>query len=101
MSFTAYNAILSNYESRKKKAFDMWATIKLKLIDSKEIQELTMLKCLKTDMDVVNKFGIVVDLNNYDLSDVCLRELKSLYQVKNNLILAMKNTLDELGKKLF
>ncbi|XP_011501772.1 PREDICTED: uncharacterized protein LOC105365335 [Ceratosolen solmsi marchali] len=96
MSYTAYNALLSNYENRKKKAFDMWATIKLKLIDSQETQELTMLKCLKVDMNVVKKFGIVVNLDNYNLNDLCLRELKSLYQVKNNLIVAMKHTLIDL-----
>lgn len=98
MTYTAYNALLSNNESRKKKAHDYWANIKFKHLDSKEIQELTIVKCLKTDVDIVKKLGIYADLKDYDLSDLCLRELKALFQVRGNMMLPMKETLAELGK---
>lgn len=98
MSYAAYNALLSNIENRKKKACDMWANIKFKLIDSKKIQELTLLKCLEVDTEIVKKLGISVNLDKYNASDLCLRELNSLYQVKGNMILSMKAVLNELGK---
>lgn len=99
MSYTAYNALLSNLENRKKKAYDMWANIKLKMIDSKqEIPELTLLSCLRLDHAIVEKLGIRVDLEKYDLSDVCLRELNSLFMIKSNMLSSMKTTLGELGK---
>lgn len=100
MSYAAYNALLSTSEKRKVKACDMWATIKLKLIDSKEIQALTMLKCLKSDCKEVEKLGISVNFDMYDLNNVCMRELNSLYQMKGNFILSIKSILSELGKKL-
>lgn len=99
MTYAAYSALLSNLENRKKKAHDMWATIKFKQMGSKEIQELTMLDCLKADMKIVKKLGIIVDLESYDLDDLGLRELKSLFVVKDNVLNSMKKTLDEIGKQ--
>ncbi|XP_058806087.1 uncharacterized protein LOC131672704 isoform X2 [Phymastichus coffea] len=96
MFYTAYNALVSINESKKKKACDMWATIKLKNIDSVEIQELTMIKCLKTDADIIKELGITVNIHQYNLADLCLRELKSLFPVQSNIIIAMKKTLEEL-----
>lgn len=98
MTYTAYSALLSTNESRKKKAFDSWAVIKSKSIDLKEIQELTLIECLSIDTEVIKKVGIDVKLENYDLNDICLRELKSLYSLKTNMIPFFKKILSKIGK---
>lgn len=100
MSYTAYNALLSISESRKKKAHDMWASIKQKTLDCAELQELTMIKCLETDAKVVEKLGITVnihDYSHYDLVDLSLRELKSLLPILSNVMVPMKKTLETIG----
>ena len=99
MSYIAYSALLSTQESRKKKAYDMWANIKSKVVDSNEIPEFTLLECLKKDTEVVKELGINVNLDKYDLNDLCIRELKSLFLVKVNILVSMKKILTELGKQ--
>ncbi|XP_014227311.1 uncharacterized protein LOC106652711 [Trichogramma pretiosum] len=94
--YTAYNALLSINETRKRKACDMWASLKLKLIENEKIQKLTLLECLRKDTEVATKLGIKLDLSTYDLKDLCLRELKSLLTLKSNVTVAMKETIAEL-----
>ncbi|XP_014203505.1 uncharacterized protein LOC106635853 [Copidosoma floridanum] len=99
MTFAAYNALLSNFKGRKKKACDMWANIKLRTKDSKEFENLTMSECLRTDVDVIKKFGISINLDDYDLNDLCLKELGSLFLIKSDILSTMKRTLNELESK--
>ncbi|OXU23863.1 hypothetical protein TSAR_003681 [Trichomalopsis sarcophagae] len=99
MSYTAYNAVVSTTESRKKKAYDMWCTIKLKCSDSQEFQELTLVNCLKTSESIAKNVGIDVNLEQYsfdDLSAIYLQELKYLFPVKGNLLISMQKSLAEL-----
>ena len=100
MEYVAYSALLGKTEERKKKACILWANIKLKLIDNNEMQEFTMLQCLKSGANATKKFGINIQLDDYDLNDLCLRELKGLFPLNANFFLNMKKTLAEIGKKL-
>ncbi|KAJ8688375.1 hypothetical protein QAD02_024170 [Eretmocerus hayati] len=97
MTFTAYNALLSTNESRRRKAYDLWTNIKVKCSDSKEIQDLTLLQCVRDGNSVIKeKFDIHLTLHNYDLGDFCLRELKTLYTLKTDQKSLMTRILREL-----
>ncbi|KZC13364.1 hypothetical protein WN55_05962 [Dufourea novaeangliae] len=95
MTVTALNALLS-YKDSDTKAFRMWANIKHKSVNSKEIMEMTILSCLKTDRAKIEELGLFFELSQYDLVEICLREAKGLQEAKVNLSDAIRKVLGEM-----
>ena len=95
MTATALNALL-NCNDPNSKAFRMWASIKHKSVNSKEITEMTMLACLKKDKSKIEELGLSIDLSKYDLIEICLKEAKGLQEAKVNLSIAIQKVLSEL-----
>ncbi|XP_043250248.1 uncharacterized protein LOC122396156 [Colletes gigas] len=95
MTASALNGLLS-YNNSNTKAFSMWAKIKHKSITSEEIIEITMLACLKADREKIEELGLSIELSQYDLVEICLREVKGLQEAKVNLSVAIRKVLDDM-----
>ncbi|XP_076171229.1 uncharacterized protein LOC143148617 isoform X2 [Ptiloglossa arizonensis] len=95
MTVSALNALLS-YNDSNSKAFRMWANIKHKSMTSKEIMEMTILTCLKSDKAKIEELGFSIELSQYELVEICLREAKGLQEAKVNLSGAIYKVLDEM-----
>ncbi|XP_031831921.2 uncharacterized protein LOC116426721 [Nomia melanderi] len=95
MTASALNALLS-YNDSDSKAFRMWANIKHKSVTSKEIMDITILSCLKSDKIIIEKLGLTIELSKYDLVEICLKEAKGLQAAKVNLSDAIHKVLDEM-----
>ncbi|XP_076293989.1 uncharacterized protein LOC143215605 [Lasioglossum baleicum] len=95
MTASALNALLS-YNYPDTKAFRMWANIKHKSISNKNIMDMTMLSCLKSDRSVIEELGLSIELSQYNLIEICLREAKGLQEAKVNLSDAIHKVLDEM-----
>lgn len=91
----ALNGLLS-YADPNSKAFYTWAEIKHYSTNSTETSNMTMLSCLREDMDVISEIGMDVKLEDYDLIKLCLRELRGLNDARSNLTTEMCAVLDEL-----
>ncbi|KAG7207104.1 hypothetical protein KM043_000981 [Ampulex compressa] len=92
MTASALNGLLS-YGDQNSKAFRMWANIKHKCASNKEIAELTMLRCLKADKSRIEELGLRLNMADYDLVELCLRETKGLQEAKVNLSSPIKEVL--------
>ncbi|XP_076643985.1 uncharacterized protein LOC143354109 isoform X2 [Halictus rubicundus] len=95
MTASALNALLS-YNDPDSKAFRMWANIKHKSINNKNIMEMTILSCLKSDRTVIEELGLFIELSQYNLIEICLREARNLQEAKVNLSGAIRKVLDEM-----
>ncbi|XP_015510273.2 uncharacterized protein LOC107217301 isoform X1 [Neodiprion lecontei] len=95
LTLCALNGLLS-YQNADSKAFRMWASIKHTCATSSDILSLTMLTCLREDTDSFSLIGIKVRLEDYDLNELCIQELRGLLEGRCNMSLSMQATLDEL-----
>lgn len=96
MITSALNGLLS-YNDVDSKAFRMWANIKYKSTTSNEvIMDTTMLSCLKANEAKLMELGLSVELSQYDLVEMCLREAKGLQEAKVNLSSAIQKVLSEM-----
>ncbi|XP_046747524.1 uncharacterized protein LOC124411978 [Diprion similis] len=95
LTLCALNGLLS-YRDADSKAFRMWASIKHACATSSDILSMTMLACLREDSDAISTIGIKVKLDDYDLNELCIQELRGLQEGRCNLSLSMQATLDEL-----
>ncbi|XP_015599868.1 uncharacterized protein LOC107269931 [Cephus cinctus] len=95
MTAAALNGLIS-YNNSETKAFRMWANVKHKCITSESIMKMTILQCLKIDRQSITEIGMDINLNDYDLRKLCLREIKALQEARVNLSVAIVAVLDEL-----
>lgn len=96
MTASALNALLS-YNQPNTKAFSMWVNIKKKCT-VEENTKLSMLECLKNDKEKISKIGLSIDISNYDLIQLCLREARSLLEEKITFTNGVSAVIDELKK---
>lgn len=97
MIVTAFNGLIS-YDEDEAKAFKMWASIKHKCkTESEDIVKKTMIACLKHDKDTIKELGVEIELNDYNLVKLCMREVQGLQNAKISLTEAIKASLKELN----
>ncbi|XP_043467661.1 uncharacterized protein LOC122501934 [Leptopilina heterotoma] len=97
MIVTAFNGLIS-YDEDEAKAFKMWASIKHKCkTESEDIVKKTMIACLKHDKDTIKELGVEIQLNDYNLVKLCMREIQGLQNAKISLTEAIKASLKELN----
>ncbi|XP_011860975.1 PREDICTED: uncharacterized protein LOC105558076 [Vollenhovia emeryi] len=74
----ALNALLT-YNQSNTKAFRRW--VHIKKITPKEVASLSMLECLTSNEDeIMSELGLSIDVSKYDVTALCLREVKSLLE---------------------
>lgn len=95
MIVTAFNGLIS-YDDNDSRAFKMWANIKHKYkTESKDIKQ-TMIECLKADKIAIKELGVEIELNDYNLIKLCIKEIQGLQMAKVCLTGAIKACLKEL-----
>ncbi|XP_066586741.1 uncharacterized protein [Prorops nasuta] len=95
MTASALNGLLS-YDNINSKAFRMWAVIKHKCCSMENIMGISMLTCLKEDIYKIKDIGLNIELSQYNVAKLGLREVKGLYEAKVNLSSAIKVVIKEL-----
>ena len=96
MTPCALNGLLS-YGDPESKAFRMWGNIKHMALASEEVVNMTMLACLKADKGNIEELGLSLELSQYDLAEICLREAEGLQKAKVNLSGGIRKVLDEMA----
>ncbi|XP_012278117.1 uncharacterized protein LOC105698439 [Orussus abietinus] len=95
MTTCALNGLLT-YTEENSKAFRMWASIKHKNKDPDKNSALSMLGYLRMNSESLKEIGVQINLEQYDLPQLCLREIKGLQGFRSNLMPALIVAVNEL-----
>lgn len=75
MTYSAYATLICPDNKKKVKYVDMWLNSKQNYSDDN--QNLNLLKCLEDDVDFIMEHGIKINLSDFNLNDICVRDITS------------------------